>query len=218
MARLASSGDRGSRSYSSYSSSYSGSGADSKLETKTYSLEDAINKSGIGELNPMEVYLQMPVLLQEEVDRLSILRFSKKLALVTMTEQREVMLTLYQGLKEAGKHPSKPITVSDVLEMTKQGKIDDIKMYQSLPEELQKYMDAIAKSLNSANFSTANRSIRLQVIESVLKIIAENTKRRKMIEETRLREKQCIMCGGSLGIFNRLFGRKQHQKCGEWKE
>lgn len=212
MARLATN-DQGSRSYG-YSDSYSGSAS----VTKSYSLEEAIEGSGSGKFDPIAVYYQMPILMQEEVDRLSTKRFSKKFSAVTTSQQREVMQSLYKEMKEERERPAKPISVKDVLEMAKQGTIDDTKMYQLLPEELQKYMDAIAKSLNFANFSTANRNVRIQVVESVLTIIAENAQQRKAIEETRLKEKQCIMCGERLGVFDRLFGAKQHRKCTEWKE
>jgi hypothetical protein len=46
----------------------------------------------------------------------------------------------------------------------------------------------------------------------------EQAKRRTIIESGRRNANQCILCGTSLGFFNRLFGRERHPDCVAWKE
>jgi hypothetical protein len=151
-------GGSGSRAYS-YSS---------YTVTETYSLEEAVQKASQGSLSPGEVYRQMSGPLQAMVDQISSRKFSGSFSGFTLTQQREVMGELSSEIKRAKEQSEKPLSLADALQLAVEGKIDDIKLYNALPDELRQGMNALAAGLHASSFTVASPESRRQILKNVL--------------------------------------------------
>lgn len=155
------------------SSSGYGGGSYSYTVTETYTLEEAINKVSTGSLSPSEVYRQMPGEIQGEVDRLASRLYSKTFSSLGYSEQRQVMAALAAAVRRAREEAEKPVSLFDALRLAAEGKIDDLKLYDALPQELRAPMDALTQRLSSSDFKRAKPEVRSQVMKIVLGALVE---------------------------------------------
>jgi hypothetical protein len=151
----------------------SGSRTYSYTVTETYTLEEAVGKASRGSLSPDEVYRQMPGSLQGEVDQVASRTFHSPFSSLTVTQQREVMGTLSSEIKRAKEQSKKGVSIADALQLAGEGKLDDMKLYRALPDELRKVLDALAGSLSAASFTVASPEARKQIIKSVLMMLSQ---------------------------------------------
>jgi hypothetical protein len=151
----------------------SGGGSYSYTVTETYTLEEAIRKASTGSLTPSDVYRQMPEEIQGEVDSLARRRYSKAFSSLGYSEQCQVMAELAAEVKRAKEEAEKPVSAFDALRLASEGKIDDVKLYDALPQELRTPMDALAQGLRSSDFKRAKPEVRSQVLKIVLEALTE---------------------------------------------
>jgi len=157
------------------SSGYGGGSYSYTTVTETYTLEEAINKASTGSLSPSEVYPQMPGEIQGEVDRLARRLYSKAFSSLGYSEQRQVMAAFAAEIRRAKEEAEKPVSLFDALRLAAEGKIDDLKLYDALPQELRAPLDALAQGLNSPDFKRAKPEARSQVLKVVLAALVEQT-------------------------------------------
>jgi len=151
----------------------SGGSSYSYTVTETYTLEEAINKASTGSLSPGEVYRQMPGEIQGEVDSIARRLYSKSFSSLGYSEQRQVMGALAAEVKRAKEEAEKTVSLIDALRLAAEGKIDDLKLYDALPQELRAPMDGLAQGLTSLDFKRAKPEARSQVLKIVLGALAE---------------------------------------------
>jgi septum formation inhibitor MinC len=149
----------------------SGSRSYSYTVTETYTLEEAVAKASNGELDPAEVYRQVPQPLQEEIDRLASHQFSQRFMSLSLSHQRQVMQALKMEIEQAKENPEKPLSIVEAMQMAKAGTLDDVKLYEALPEELRKILDGLAEAQNAAGFSRATPEARKQIWGFVLEML-----------------------------------------------
>ena len=152
------SGGYGSRSYS-----YS--------VTKTYTLSEAVDKASRGELDPSEVYRQMPQPLKEEIDRISSASFKQPFSALSGSQEREVMRALKEEMDRANEEREKPVSLLEALRMGREGRIDAVKLYHALPTELREVIDSVAKETGLLDFCGANPEERGLILELLLEMI-----------------------------------------------
>jgi hypothetical protein len=148
----------------------SGSRSYSYRVTETYTLEDAVKKASSGSLDVEEVYKQMPKELQSGVDRIAFHKYGKKLSNLDWDQQQTVMGILANEIEQAKETQENPLSIFDSIHMAADGKIDDLKLYDILPEELRNIIDALATANNISDFKKANSKMRRQILEFVLEI------------------------------------------------
>jgi hypothetical protein len=224
----------------------SGSRSYSYTVTKSYSVEEAIDMAGRGELDPITIYSQLPQPLKEEVDRIAFQLFLHKkpplpeynspgkffiepdpmepdqkeefesieyqrggtfgnapqnypiktyrhFTNLDLSEKRAVMQDLSAEIKRAKEQREKPLTIREALQMAKKGSVDSLKLFQALPPELQKAMDAIAQNQSAKDFCSANLETRnnsLQLLLELLDEAAEEDARKQEAEEEAKRREQ----------------------------
>ncbi|MCX6278001.1 MAG: hypothetical protein NT004_07875 [Bacteroidetes bacterium] len=161
MAQMAS-GNDGSRTYSTYT------------RTETYTFEEAIQKAINGSLDPSEIYRQGQPQLKKVVDSLSEQVFSKKFSELSNAQQREIMKKLLSEVEKEKEQSNKPLTILDALKMAKDGLIDDLELYQSLPDELREVLDTISMSYNAINFKAANPKLRKEITGFIIDMLAKS--------------------------------------------
>lgn len=188
---MSSGGGYGSRSYSSYRTSYTTYSPITKTNTITYTLEEAVEKASQGSLSPSEVYDQMSGPLQNEVENLASQQFSSSFSSLNLTQQRAVsflslnltqqravMGSLSRKIKRAKEQLEKPVSIADALQMASAGQVDDIKLYRALPDELRKALDAFAGNLGATNFTAARPQVRQQILKGILMVLYQAEQRR----------------------------------------
>jgi hypothetical protein len=150
-----------------------GGGGGSYSYTVTYTLEQAVEMASRGSLSPGEVYRQMQGPLQNAVNQIALRQFSSSFSSLTDSQQQSVMGAFSREIKNAKEHREKPMSIVDALELASEGKVDDLKLYGALPEELHKVLEAIASSLNAASFKAANPDVRQQIWKVVSKMLRQ---------------------------------------------
>jgi hypothetical protein len=176
MSEMRSTGGHGSRSYS-------------YTVTETYSLEEAIDKASRGDLNPSEVYRKTPQALQAEIDRLASRQFSQRFSSLALSQQREVMYALKEEITRA----KEGVSIVEALKMVKRGELDDLKFFQSLPDELRRILDNVAAKHGSTDFCGGSPQIRKLVIGIVLEMTqkgAAEAAERQAEEEAKVRAQE----------------------------
>jgi hypothetical protein len=153
----------------------SGGSSYSYSVTETYTLEEAITKAASGSLWPGEVYRQLPAEIQGEVNHIARQKYSKDFNSLGLSEQNGVMAALAAEIKKAKEEAEKPVSLLDALRLASEGKIDDLKLYEALPQELQAALDSLAHGLSSPDFRHARSEARSQVLKIVLGALAEQT-------------------------------------------
>jgi len=139
---------------------------------RTYTLEQAVDIAIGGGVDPREVYRQMPKLLQDEVDRITRHQFPEKCFMfLTMAQQQEVMSTLKQEMKRAKDIGEKPLSIPEALSMAMDGTVDDIRLYNALPDAVRQAMDGLARNDASVGFCDANPTVRRQVLAVLLEML-----------------------------------------------
>lgn len=171
MAML-SGGGHGARSYS-YTVRETHPVRETYTVRERYTLEQAIKKASCGDLDPLDVYRQMPAQMQNEADRITSQRYTKPFGLLFRPEQCEVMSALAAEVKRAKEEAEKPISILEALQLAAEGKIDDNKVYDALPEELRKPIEALTEALVSSEFKKATPEARRQVLKIVLQALAQ---------------------------------------------
>ncbi len=141
--------------------------------TETYTLEEAVNKAGLGDLSPGDVYRQMPGEIQGEVNRLARQHYSREFISLNSSEQCQVMAALAAEIRMAKEEAEKPVSLFDALRLASDGKIDDLKLYDALAQDLRAPLDSLAKGLGSPDFKRAKPEARSQVLKVVLEALAE---------------------------------------------
>jgi hypothetical protein len=136
-------------------------------------VEEAIYKASHGGLNPGEVYRQLPEPIQKEVDRLAVQSYAKTFGFLCRSEQCGVMGALAAEFKRMKEEAEKPISIVDALQLAAEGKIDDLKVYDALPEEMRKSIDVLAEALASSEFKKAKPEVRSKVLKIVLQALAQ---------------------------------------------
>jgi hypothetical protein len=153
------------------SSGSSGSRSYSYTVTETYTLEEAVQKAGKGELSPDEVYRQMPQPLQQEIDRIALKKFSKAWTALDWSQKKEGMQDLAIEIRQAKNQSEKPLSIADALRLAKDGHIDAIELYQALPDELRKALDVFTNAQNAANFTSATPEVRRERMAMLLDLL-----------------------------------------------
>jgi hypothetical protein len=141
--------------------------------SETYTLEEAVGRAATGSISPNDVFRQLPSELQKEVDRLSSARYARPFSKLTHSETQVVMGDLQQEIKRAKEEREKPITIFQALQWAIQGKVDDSKVFEALPQQLRDALDGLATSLGSPNFGSANREVRVHALEILVQALEQ---------------------------------------------
>lgn len=159
----------GGRGYRSSCSSYS------PPVKKTYTLEQAISLAGLGGLDPKDVFSQMGKALQDELDHLGREKYGQSFSAIDTSKQRQLMLDFLEAIELAKKEAEKPVPVMEALEMARDGKADEVKLYAALPEELRKAMDAMATAQNAAGFTAAAPELRRKIAGMLVQLLQNSS-------------------------------------------
>jgi hypothetical protein len=165
------------------------SGSDSSrtysyTRTETYTFEEAIQKAINGSLDPSEIYRQGQSQLKKVINSISKQVFSKQFSDLTTSQQREIMKKLLWEIENEKEQSKKPVTMLDALKMAKDGLIDDLELYDNLPNELREVLDTISHTYNVLSFKIANPELRKEILVFIIELIAKDA------EDDSLRQKQ----------------------------
>lgn len=150
MARLASSSDSGSRSIS-YST---------RIVTETYTLEEALEKAGRGELDPSDVYAQLPEPLKGIVNQIAQSSFRSTFGSLSLRDRCTVMGELLKKARAPERRESRPMTLLEVLKAARGGEIDAVEIFDQLPEGFRGMLDDGARTLSGESFCAASPETR----------------------------------------------------------
>ena len=151
-----------------------GYGGGSYSYTRTYTLEEAIERASQGLLEPDWVYQKLPPPLQGELDRLASHRFSERLLALSRERQRAVMATMVKAIKDQNRgNESKPLSILEALTMARDGVVEPAKLFSALPEDLRNVLDAMAREQGSGAFCDATSRQQVALLDSLLRSINE---------------------------------------------
>ena len=156
----------------------------SYTRTETYTFEEAILKAINGSLDPSEIYRQGQPQLKKGIDSLSVKVFSKQFSDLTITKQREIMKNLLLEIEKEKEQSKKPLTILDALRMAEGGSINDLDLFDSLPNELQEVLNTISISYNVLSFKAANPELRKEILGFIIELLAKNA------EEDSIKQKE----------------------------
>lgn len=142
--------------------------------TETYTIEEAILKASNGSLNPSEIYRQIPEQLKKVIDTIAMQVFSKQFLVLSSTQQQEVLKMLLSEIEKEKEQSNKSLTILDALKMAKEGSIDDLKFYQSLPPEIREVFDTVSMSYNASNFTELKPELRKVILEFIIEMLLKS--------------------------------------------
>jgi hypothetical protein len=147
------------------------------FEVKTYSLLEAIEMASRGSLTPIDVYLQLPVALQKEIDALANLGSPSTFSNLSLKEQSDAFMKLKKRIKDFQVIESliKKVSTLKAIEKARRGKIDDLLLFAYLPTEIKNALNVLSNNLHKRNYDLLSTNERHEILGILVKMTGNSS-------------------------------------------
>jgi hypothetical protein len=152
----------------------SGSSTITTVVTHTYPLGEAVEKAARGELDPQDVFAQMPPLLQGELNRIAHERFGSGFSDVRLDAKRQAMEVLAGIVAMAKRAEETRCALRSASDRFRNGMVDLLTLFTELPAQAQTILDDLARASFGVKYAQSPESGRKAMLAALFAALEDD--------------------------------------------